>query len=131
MWGSAIVENDELFTIQPLNLERVAPTERDAFMDYMGVGDRTDVYCAGGASNYCLQDAMTGYLERGCNVYALGDLSFGIVTQSKKPDRAASGDIRDVVQLPQFRAYVEHGKLSILDTEGLISSYSTKEPSPD
>ena len=72
------------------------------------------------ASDYCVHDAMLGYLKRGCRVTVLSDLVQGIGTDV--PGRAATGQIEDVLKLPVFAPYVASGKLRLSSSDDYLKS---------
>ena len=72
----------------------------------------------GVASDFCVDDAVLGYLKRGAEVEVVEDLVAGIGTPV--PDRSATGNIRDVIQLPRFQPYVASGKLRLTTAENVL-----------
>lgn len=100
---------------------------RDAFFGELA---GADVTVAGYAANYCVQDAMLGFLKRGASVTVREDLVRGINTGRDKPDRAGSGNIRDVVALGVFRKYVERGLLSVLSAPHAQKKSPHSRPAP-
>jgi len=85
---------------------------RDDFLKDLGEGDEAVII--GVASDFCVHDAILGYLEKGVKVTVLADLVKGIGTPV--PGRAPSGDIYDVVNLPVFKQYLDSGQLVIKDS---------------
>jgi nicotinamidase-related amidase len=92
-------------------------TLRDAFMKAIGPGDEVTVI--GVASDFCIHDAILGYLERGATVNVVEDLVTGIGTSV--PGRAASGHIRDVLKLPPFARYVVQGRVRLVTARDVLS----------
>ncbi|HTK84636.1 MAG TPA: zeta toxin family protein [Patescibacteria group bacterium] len=92
---------------------------RDAFMDEKDIGPGTEILMGGFVSNYCFHDALLGFLKRGCKVTILEDLCRGFVTPPK-PDRASSGDVRDVIKLDAFQPYLESGQIRVASSEVLF-----------
>ncbi len=90
--------------------------ENEKMAQILDVGNGTEVAVIGVATNYCVHDAMLGFLEHGCKVVALQDLMRGIKTDSKNPNRAASGDIRDVIQLEAFKPYTDGAMLTVCNS---------------
>ncbi len=93
---------------------------RNKFLKQMNVGSDTEVVMMGVASDYCVHDAMLGYLKRGCRVTVLSDLVQGIGTDV--PGRAATGQIEDVLKLPVFAPYVASGKLRLSSSDDYLKS---------
>lgn len=91
---------------------------RERFLKYMNIGEGTEVFVMGVASDYCVHDAILGYLKRGCNVTVMQDLVQGIGTDV--PGRAATGKIEDVLKLPVFAPYVAAGKLSLSTSDQVL-----------
>lgn len=84
---------------------------REAFMELVADMENMEVTVIGVASDFCVHDAILGYLQRGATVKVVEDLVTGIGTPV--PGRAESGHIRDVLKLPPFRPYVEAGKVTL------------------
>lgn len=98
--------------------QAVAPgVLRGEFMRAMG--DDVEVTLIGVASDFCVHDAILGYLERGATVNVVEDLVTGIGTPV--PGRAASGHIRDVLQLPPFAPYVAQGKVRLVTAKDVLA----------
>lgn len=100
-------------------------TARDTFMDDNDVGADTEVVIAGVASDYCVHDAIRGYLKRGCKVVVLQDLTQGIGTDVE--GRAKSGDILEVVQLEEFKKFTESGRLRVATSDDYLEQIKLKE----
>lgn len=111
------------------NLHRVTPDRRaiapgmlrDEFMQTRDLGflqEDFSVTMIGVASDFCVDDAMIGYLKRGASVAVVEDLVAGIGTPV--PGRAASGHIRDVIQLPRFQPYVQSGQLRLTTAASVL-----------
>ena len=109
--------NANLFKIGLLENPKQAQS-RNGFMKSHKIGKDTEVVMMGVASDYCVHDAMLGYLKRGCKVTVLSDLVKGIGTDV--PGRAKTGDIKDVLKLPQFAPYVEKGMLRTVTSDALM-----------
>lgn len=90
--------------------------ERDKFFNGLNEGD--EVVMIGVASDFCVHDAMLGYLERGARVTVLEDLVKGIGTDLE--GRAKSGHINDVVQLPVFKPYLDSGQLQVKTSRSFL-----------
>ena len=88
---------------------------RDKFIKKHKIGAGSEVVMMGVASDYCVHDAMEGYLKRGAKVIVLSDLVKGIGTDV--PGRALSGTIEDVVKLDVFKPYVEKGQLVVMTSD--------------
>lgn len=80
----------------------------------------TKVIMVGLATNFCVFDAMLGYLARGAKVFAVEDLMAGIpngaegqkfLLDATGVDRTATGDLGDVMRTKHFRKYVDNGQL--------------------
>lgn len=87
------------------------------------------IVMTGLATNFCVFDAMRGYLERGAKVYALEDLMAGIPNgpDGQKAlfdvtgvDRTASGDIRDVMQTKHFKQYTDSKQLVVMKASDFL-----------
>lgn len=109
------------------NLFRVGQMEnpsvnvaREKFFKQMDIGPDTEVVMMGVASDYCVHDAILGYLKRGCRVIVMQDMVQGIGTDV--PGRAASGKIEDVLKLADFAPYVASGKLSLSTSEQILKT---------
>jgi len=100
---------DNLFNIGSDPLCRKIGIDRDEFLK--NIGADTEVVIIGVASDYCVHDAMLGYLKKGAKLTILTDLVRGIGTPVS--GRALSGDIIDVVKLPCFKKYLDSGKISL------------------
>ena len=94
---------------------------RDEFMrNVAGLGQRdVTVTMIGVASDFCVHDALLGYLQRGATVNVVEDLVAGIGTPV--PNRAPTGHIIEVINLPVFDAYVKSGKLRLIHTQDIIN----------
>lgn len=101
---------------------REAGVHRDEFLKNIGVGSQ--VVMLGVASNFCVQDALTGYLEKGARVEILRDLTCGIPLdgQAHKQilaqtgiDRTTSGGIDEVVMTRHFDGYLDSGQLQLIN----------------
>ena len=94
-------------------------TLRDQFMKALALGeDDVEVTLIGVASDFCVHDAILGYLERGATVNVVEDLVTGIGTPV--PGRAASGHIADVLKLPPFQQYVASGKVRLVKVQDVL-----------
>lgn len=92
---------------------------RDEFMKALRLGAQdVEVTLIGVASDFCVHDAILGYLERGARVNVVEDLVTGIGTPV--PGRAPSGHISDVLKLPPFRPYVESGKVRLVKAQDVL-----------
>jgi nicotinamidase-related amidase len=89
----------------------------------------TKVVMAGLATNFCVFDAMLGYLERGAKVFAIEDLMSGIpngpdgrqaLLDLTGVDRTETGDIRDVLETEHFKKYVESGQLILTGSDDFL-----------
>lgn len=80
--------------------------KRDDFMKKSGIGRDTEVVMMGVASDYCVKDAILGYLKRGARVTVLSDMVRGI-----------SADIKDVVQTDELKAYTRTGQLRVMSSQ--------------
>ena len=76
----------------------------------------------GVASNFCVADAMIGYLEKGAQVTVLKDLVKGIplgsearaeILEATGIDRTENGTIEEVVQTERFKPFLESGQLRL------------------
>ncbi|MBR5154433.1 MAG: cysteine hydrolase family protein [Alphaproteobacteria bacterium] len=68
--------------------------------------DKTDVYLCGVLSDICVKEAMDGLLKKGANVIVLEDLCKGL-----------NEEITDILAKPDYRAFVEAGKLKSMTTQ--------------
>lgn len=94
-------------------------TLRDEFMRALSLGtDDVEVTLIGVASDFCVHDAILGYLERGASVNVVEDLVTGIGTPV--PGRAPSGHIADVLKLPPFQPYVASGKVRLVKARDVL-----------
>lgn len=92
---------------------------RDEFMKALKLGkEDIEVTLIGVASDFCVHDAILGYLKKGARVNVVEDLVTGIGTPV--PGRAASGHISDVLKLPPFRSYVESGKVRLVQSQDVL-----------
>ena len=97
-----------------------AGTLRDEFMKALRLGEEeVEVTLIGVASDFCVHDAVLGYLQRGARVNIVEDLVKGIGTPV--PGRAPSGDIADVLRLEAFRPYVESGKVRLVKARDVLA----------
>lgn len=89
----------------------------------------TKVVMTGLATNFCVFDAMLGYLERGAKVFAIEDLMSGIpngpegrqaLIDLTGVDRTETGDIRDVFETEHFKKYVESGQLILTGSDDFL-----------
>lgn len=87
-------------------------TGRDDFLRQQGDPGEYEVTMIGVASDFCVHDAMAGYLARGARVSVIADLVCGIGTNIS--GRAQSGHIRDVMALPLFAPYIAAGQLRLI-----------------
>jgi hypothetical protein len=102
-------------TTDPMALKPGTP--RDFIMLQNHVGPETVVYLLGLASNFCVDDAILGYLELGCEVRVIEEGVRGIPLPEEVGrllGRAHTGNIRDVVRLDKYRDYAAAGKLKIV-----------------
>lgn len=90
---------------------------REEFFAALGMDEDLEVTMLGVASDFCVHDAMLGYLQRGARVRVIGDLVTGIGTNV--PGRAPSGHIADVLQLAPFKPYADAGMVSIVQSAAL------------
>jgi nicotinamidase/pyrazinamidase len=90
-----------LFTAQRWAQEGPA-TRRDDFMNRLEIGKNTEVVMMGVASDFCVKDAILGYLKRGASVTVLEDMVQGI-----------SDDIKSVVQAEDLKQYTRTGQLRV------------------
>ena len=97
------------------NLFKIDGKARDRFMKAHKIGADTEVVMMGVASDYCVHDAMEGYLKRGAKVIVLSDLAKGIGTDA--PGRSKTGEIEDVVKLDAFKPYVQSGQLVVMTSD--------------
>lgn len=88
---------------------------RDEFLK--DIGSDTEVVIAGVASDYCVKQAMIGYLERGCQVVVMQDLVKGIGAQ-----------IDGVAQSDELKKYYESGQLRLQDSAEYLAN--AKKPAP-
>lgn len=93
---------------------------RDEFMNKNQIDAKAEVLIIGVASDYCVHDAILGYLQRGCSVIVLEDLVKGIGTDVE--GRAKSGNIKDVIKLDVFKQYVDIGKLKIKRSSDILNN---------
>jgi nicotinamidase/pyrazinamidase len=93
---------------------------RDEFLKT--VGPDTEVIMAGVASNFCVADAIMGYLQRGAKVVALKDLVKGIplgvegqqaLLDLTGIDRTQGGTIEEVLKTDRFAPYVQSGQFTL------------------
>lgn len=107
----------KLFNIESDKQEK---SPRNQFMDAFNIGKDTEVVMMGVASDYCVHDAMLGYLQRGASVVVLEDLVKGIGTDV--PGRSKTGDIHDVVLLDVFKPYLDSGQLKVLTSQQVMQN---------
>lgn len=118
----AVYENLYHFTQDPLCVKK--GLHRSSFFEnfkrlYGKFYREIEVVMFGHASDFCVHDAIKGYLDLGMNVVVLEDLCRGIGLGEAANDmgRAPTGHIRDVATLPIFKAAYESGRLRILTSE--------------
>jgi len=92
--------------------------------DALPKGRDVEVTMIGVASDFCVHDAMLGYLQRGATVKVVSDLVKGI--GSVVPGRAASGRIEDVLKLPVFAPYVASGKLRLIRSSDAVNDFQPR-----
>lgn len=92
---------------------------RDKFIESLRAGEDMEVTVIGVASDFCVHDAVLGYLRRGARVRIAEDLVTGIGTDV--PGRAPSGHIRDVLRLPVFKPYADAGMVRIAQAAEILS----------
>jgi nicotinamidase-related amidase len=94
------------------------------------------VAMTGLASNFCVFDAMLGYLERGAHVVVLEDLMAGIpngveaqqgILDATGVDRTATGDINDVLKTSHFADFVAKGKVTVMDSDDFLTYLHEKK----
>lgn len=129
MWGSnptgvdrdKIVFSDQaeenaynsLFTIKS-DVHAAQPgASRDEWMTRNIDPKETEVCVIGVASDFCVLDALKGYLARGYNVIVLEDLTKGLGVD---PSRSPTGDIQDVCQR-NLSEYQKSGQLRIMKSD--------------
>lgn len=111
-----------------------AKTDRDDYLsdDYL---NGSTVIMTGLASNFCVFDAMKGYLERGAKVIVIEDLVAGIpngpaaqqaIESITGIDRTATGDIRDVLKTRHFENYVITGQLELASAADFLAQFKPK-----
>ncbi len=111
---------------------------RDSFLsdDYLA---GCTVIMTGLASNFCVHDALKGYLERGAKVVVIEDLVAGIPNgvDAQKAiegltgvDRTATGDIRDVLKTRHFENYVITGQVELTSAADFLERYNKVAPTP-
>src|SRR5690606_6957301 len=81
---------------------------RDEFLK--DIGSDTEVVIAGVASDYCVKQAIVGYLERGAQVVVMQDLVKGIGAQ-----------IEEVAQSPELKLYYASGQLRLQSSEDYLA----------
>ncbi|MBU0800886.1 MAG: isochorismatase family protein, partial [Alphaproteobacteria bacterium] len=91
---------------------------RDEFMNALRLDKDVEVTLIGVASDFCVHDAILGYLQRGARVRVVEDLVTGIGTPV--PGRAPSGNIRDVLDLEVFRPYVKKGQVTLVQSQNVL-----------
>ncbi|GAB5388844.1 MAG: hypothetical protein Alpg2KO_18120 [Alphaproteobacteria bacterium] len=117
-----------LFTIKRNPHDSKAGTPRDEWMTRNGVEkDGATVVICGVASDFCVMDAMKGYLERGVNVIVLTDLTRGI---GADPARSATGEISDVCAR-NFASYEKSGQLRQMTSDAFIKMAQPSGPNAD
>ena len=107
-------------------------TYRNAFMLQNKIGPGTIVDTFGLASNFCQDDAMLGYLERGAKVRVVEEAVRGIPLPEEigqAIDRAHTGNIRDVFELARFKGFVKSGQLELISADDLIQEFKDS-PAP-
>ena len=67
---------------------------------------KTDVYLCGVLSDVCVEQAMNGFLKKGANVIVIEDLCKGL-----------NQEITEILDKPNYRAFVEQGKLKNITTQ--------------
>lgn len=105
---------------------------RDEFLK--SIGPNTEVIMAGVASNFCVADAMMGYLERGAKVIVLKDLVKGIplgkegqkaLMELTGIDRTQSGTIEDVLKTTRFTPFAA-GQLILKSSTDLTAEWNQR-----
>lgn len=100
---------------------------RDQWMKDNQIGPGMEVAMIGVASDFCVFDAMKGYLARGCQVVVLEDLTKGLGVD---PERSPTGDIRDVCKR-HFDSYLKSGQLKIMTSVDYLKSIHAPSSSRD
>lgn len=98
--------------------------------------DNLTVIMTGLASNFCVFDAMEGYLKRGASVVVIEDLMRGIpngaegqefLLNATGVDRTATGDIKDVLKTKHFADYVAAGKVVVVKAADFLALHNGPE----
>ena len=105
--------------------DKEKPQSRDTFLKEKDIGKGTEVVMVGVASDYCVHDAIAGYLKRGCKVTVLRDMVKGIGTDVE--GRAKSGHIDEVVKLEAFRESVKNGQLRVIESAKLLKEINQEK----
>ena len=106
-----------LFKVTPSFNDLTPGTPRDEWLARQGVTAQTPVVMAGVASDYCVLDAMKGYIDKGHPVTILTDLTAGIGGDAS---RGASGKIEDVCA-QNFPAAMQSGQLRLMTSRQYLA----------
>lgn len=99
----------------------------------------TKVVMVGLATNFCVFDAMLGYLQRGAKVFAVEDLMSGIpngveaqqfLKDATGVDRTASGTLADVMKTEHFKKFVDNGQLVAVSSKDFLDFAKAVKTAP-
>ncbi len=108
---------DNLFKVTPSFNDLTPGTPRDLWLDALGAPADVPVVMAGVASDFCVNWALAGYLERGHTVTVLTDLTAGIGGEHSP---VASGKIEDVAKAVYPDA-IARGQLKLMTSQHWLS----------
>lgn len=115
---------DNLFKVTRSFNDLTPGVPRDEWLAQLGHPSGVPVVMAGVASDYCVKQAMQGYLERGHRLIVLTDLVAGIGGEHSD---APSGNIREVAE-KLFPAALRKGQLRLMTSEQFLRANGMKPP---
>lgn len=115
---------DNLFRVTHHFNDLTPGMPRDEWLARLGRPENVPVVIAGVASDYCVKQAMAGYLDRGHPLIVLTDLVAGIGGEHSE---APSGDIREVAA-KVFPAQLQKGQLRLMSQAQFLSATSGMKP---
>lgn len=107
-----------LFHVTPRFNDLAPGVPREQWLAQQGVSKDTPIVMAGVASDYCVLDAMKGYIAMGHPVTILTDLTAGI---GGDPTRGASGRIEDVCT-QNFGGALKSGQLKLMTSKQWLAN---------
>ncbi len=115
---------DNLFKVTP-RFNDIAPgVPRDEWLASLGKPEDVPVVMGGVASDFCVKQAMKGYLDRGHKLIVLTDLVAGIGGDISE---VKSGNIRDVAS-QLFASQLKSRQLELMTTTEFLTKVAANQP---